>query len=190
MKFITTLILAGALSPTALAAQEFKASANPVSDSVRRILALDSKNLVASAELLPAEKYVYRPTPAQMTFGQLVVHIVQTNTALCSGISGGPPDEARYPRLPMEQLKKLTDTEPKDALVGAIKQSFDYCTDVLAKVDDTHLGEEVTIFGRRAGVSRADTMVTIATDWADHYSTAASYLRLNDILPPSAKPKK
>jgi hypothetical protein len=33
-------------------------------------------------------------------------------------------------------------------------------------------------------------MITIANDWADHYSTAASYLRLNDILPPSAQPKK
>jgi hypothetical protein len=30
-------------------------------------------------------------------------------------------------------------------------------------------------------------MVEIAADWADHYSTAASYLRLNGLLPPSAK---
>ena len=27
-------------------------------------------------------------------------------------------------------------------------------------------------------------------DWADHYSTAASYLRLNGILPPTAAPPK
>jgi hypothetical protein len=40
------------------------------------------------------------------------------------------------------------------------------------------------------GRSRVAAMVTIATDWADHYSTAASYLRLNGILPPSApRPK-
>jgi hypothetical protein len=60
----------------------------------------------------------------------------------------------------------------------------------MAKADDAHLGEEVSVFGRRTGLSRADAMVTIATDWADHYSTAASYLRLNAILPPSAQPKK
>jgi hypothetical protein len=190
MKFIATFILAGALCSTTLAAQEFKASANPVSDAVRRMLARDSKNLVASAELLPAEKYVYRPTPAQMTFGQLIVHIVQTNAALCSAISGAPVPDARYPSLPVEQLKKLAATDSKEALVGAIKQSFDYCAEVMTKVDDTHLGEEVSVFGRRTGLSRADSMVTIATDWADHYSTAASYLRLNDILPPSAQPKK
>ena len=71
-----------------------------------------------------------------------------------------------------------------------MKQSFDYCTEVMARFDDSHLGEEASIFGRRTGLSRADAMVTIATDWADHYSTAASYLRLNDILPPSVQPKK
>jgi hypothetical protein len=31
-------------------------------------------------------------------------------------------------------------------------------------------------------------MIDIVADWADHYSTEASYLRLNGILPPSAQP--
>jgi DinB family protein len=190
MKFIATCVLAGALWLIPIVGQEFKGSANPVTDAVRRLLARDSKNLVASAELLPAEKYGYHPTPAQMTFGQLIVHIVQTNVALCSGASGMPVPEARYPSLPMEQLEKLADTASKDVLVGAIKQSFEYCTEALAKVNDAQLGEEATIFGRRTGSSRADALITIAADWADHYSTAASYLRLNGILPPTAQPKK
>jgi hypothetical protein len=46
------------------------------------------------------------------------------------------------------------------------------------------------MFGRQAGLSRAAVMLILAADWADHYSTAASYLRLNDILPPSAQPKR
>jgi hypothetical protein len=33
-------------------------------------------------------------------------------------------------------------------------------------------------------------MITIANDWPDHDSTAASYLPLNGIVPPSARPKK
>lgn len=48
---------------------------------------------------MPAEKYGYHPTEAQMTFGQLIVHIIQTNIALCSGIAGTPapfgPDELK-----------------------------------------------------------------------------------------------
>jgi len=184
MKFLTTVVFVGALWPTPLAAQEFKTSENPVSDAVRQLVARDSKNLVAAAESLPADKYSYHPTPAQMTFGQLIVHIVQTNVALCSGISGTPAS------LTQEELRKLSDTDTKDALVGAIKRSFDYCIESLAKVSDAQLGDELTMFGRRTGMSRAAAMITIATDWADHYSTAASYLRLNGILPPTAQPKK
>ena len=39
-------------------------------------------------------------------------------------------------------------------------------------------------------MSRATALITIVVDWADHYSTAASYLRLNGLLPPTAAPKK
>jgi hypothetical protein len=162
----------------------FTPSANPVSDAVRTLLARESKNLVGSAELMPAEKYPFQPTPAQMTFGQLVAHIVQTNVFICSGIGSTPS-----PMTP-EELKKLSGTDAKDALVAAIKRSFDYCSESLAKVQDSTLGEEVSMFGRKVGQSRAAAMITIATDWTDHYSTAASYLRLNGILPPTAQPKK
>jgi hypothetical protein len=162
----------------------FTPSANPVTDFVRTLVARESKNIVGSAELMPADKYGYQPTPAQMTFGQLIAHIVQTNVALCSAIGGTPA-----PMTPAE-LKKLAGTDPKEALTAAVKKSFDYCTESLTKVQDASLGEEVSMFGQRTGQSRAATLITIANDWADHYSTAASYLRLNGILPPTAQPKK
>jgi hypothetical protein len=57
-------------------------------------------------------------------------------------------------------------------------------------VTDAHLADEVSMMGRRTGQSRAAAMITITNDWADHYSTAASYLRMNGILPPTAQPKK
>ncbi|PYR92258.1 MAG: hypothetical protein DMF84_14205 [Acidobacteria bacterium] len=181
MKLMTSLVLVVAFYPIPLGAQTFKPSPNPVSDTVRDLAARGSKNLVSSAELMPAEKYGYHPTEAQMTFGQLIVHIVQTNIALCSAIGGTPAP------LGPEELKKLSGSDVKDALVRAIKQSFDYCTEAVAKANDSHLGDEVTMFGRRTGLSRAAAMITIATDWADHYSTAASYLRLNGIMPPTAQ---
>lgn len=159
----------------------FTPSANPVSDAVRTLLARESKNLVASAELMPGDKVAFQPTPAQMTFGQLVAHVVQTNVFICSGIGSTPS-----PMTP-EELKKLSGTEPKDALVAAIKKSFEYCSESLAMAQDSTLGEEVSMFGRKVGQSRATAMITIATDWTDHYSTAASYLRLNGILPPAAQ---
>jgi len=176
------LALVAALSQASPAPPAFKVSANPISDAVREQAARAAKNLVASAELMPADRYGYHPTDPQMTFGQLVVHVVQTNMALCSGIAGTASP------MPPDELMKLSAAQSKDALVNLVKRSFDYCSDALSKATDARLADEVSVFGRRSGQSRAAAMVTIAADWADHYSTAASYLRQNGILPPTAKP--
>ena len=175
------LILA---TDTASQQPQFAPSANPVSDAARARLARESKNLIAAAELLPADKYGYQPTPAQMTFGDLIAHIVQTNVALCSAASGTPA-----PMSPAE-IKKIAGADGKDSLVAAMRKSFDYCTEALTKAQDSGLAEEASVFGQKTGMSRATALITIVVDWADHYSTAASYLRLNGLLPPTAAPKK
>jgi len=176
------LILAADAAPPQQPA--FAPSANPVSDAAQARLARESKNLVAAAELLPADKYGYQPTPAQMTFGALIAHIAQTNVALCSAASATPA-----PMGPAE-MKKIAGTDGKDSLVAAMKKSFDYCTEAFAKLQDSGLAEEASVFGQRSGMSRAAALITMVVDWADHYSTAASYLRLNGVLPPRAPPKK
>ena len=48
----------------------------------------------------------------------------------------------------------------------------------------------VPVYLTKRGMSRGAALVTLLVDWADHYSTAAAYLRANDLLPPSAMPKK
>ncbi len=116
---VTTAILVVAVNGMSLQAQPpaFTPSANPVSDAVREQAARGAKNLVAAAELMPADKYGFHPTDPQMTFGQLVVHVVQTNIAICSGIAGTAAP------MPPEELMKLSAAQPKDALVGAMKHS-------------------------------------------------------------------
>jgi hypothetical protein len=36
-------------------------------------------------------------------------------------------------------------------------------------------------------VTKARAVIALAQDWADHYAQVAIYLRLNGILPPSAR---
>jgi hypothetical protein len=175
MKRIMLAVLALALAPIAARAQA--PEANPVSNAMRNMLARESKIIVAGAEEMPADKYDYHPTPAQMTFAHLIAHLAQSNNLLCSKISGVAP-----PADP-----KLADTDPKDKLTGALKASFDYCTQVLANVDDSKLGQQITLFGNRT-TSQAGAMFTLANDFFDHYSTEAMYLRMNGLLPPSAQP--
>lgn len=166
--------------PTQPAAQSAaQPETNPVSNAVRKILERRAKIMVAAAEAMPADKYSFRPTPEQMTFGHLVVHTAGANNFLCSSIAGtaAPADE------------KLSDTDSKDKLIAALKGSFDYCTQALAKMDDSNLAQQVPFFGGDK-ISRAGAMIALTDVAYDHYSMAAMYLRLNGLIPPSAQPKK
>jgi len=151
-------------------------AANPVSDMLRTLVPRYTKNMVGAAEAMPADKYNYKPTPEQITFGHLVLHVAQSNNILCSKLTTTPP--------PQSDAK---DTDAKDKLVAAIKASFDYCSEVLAKADDSGLGVSVSLSATRT-MTKAGVMITLAGDWYDHYSAQASYLRMNGIMPPSAQP--
>jgi hypothetical protein len=106
MLAVAGLVLLFAGRPAAQGPPVFTPSVNPVSDAIRTLLERESKNLTGSAELMPAEKYTFRPTPAQMTFGQLIVHIVQTNVFICSGIRSTPAP------MSADELKKLSGAVP------------------------------------------------------------------------------
>jgi uncharacterized damage-inducible protein DinB len=149
--------------------------ANPVSSTVRQLVDRQSKNIIAAAEEMPAEKYDFHPTEAQMTFGHLILHITNSNNSLCAKISDGTEPKA-----------DVTDKDSKAKLVEALKASFDYCTAALAKTDDSKLGDTITLFRSRTG-PRAAALIALTNDFADHYGTAAMYLRLNGMLPPTAQ---
>ncbi len=87
MAFMLMPIAATAQQPAAPAAAGAP-EMNPVSNAVRKILERQSKNIVAAAEEMPADKFGYKPTPTQMTFAALVEHTTGTNNFLCAQISG------------------------------------------------------------------------------------------------------
>jgi hypothetical protein len=152
--------------------------ANPVSAFVKAGVARYGKNMVAAADAMPAEKYSFKPSPEMNSFGHLMMHIAQSNNTLCSKISGQAAPDV-----------KIAETDPKDKLVAAMKDSFAFCTAALEKVDDSKLGEQFVLFGNRP-ISRGGALVALGGSWTDHYATEAIYLRLNGILPPTAQPEK
>lgn len=170
------LIAALLLSSWAMAQPPTAQGQNPVSSALRDILPGRQKNTVAAVEAMPAGKFNYKPTADQMTFGQLVVHMVEANYQLCSKAAAVSAPKA-------EEIK---DTGSKDKLVAALKASFDFCSDALAKMDDSKLAETTEGFGGKQA-TRAWFSLVLSGAWADHYGAAATDLRLNGILPPTAK---
>lgn len=153
-------------------------TANPIVTTVRQMEGRYAKNLIGAADEMPADKYNYRPTPEQITFGHLMMHTAEANYALCAAAVGETAPTT-----------KLSDTDTKDVLSKAVKDSFSFCEQALSKADDSALGQTVTLFEGHTG-TRGSALIRMAAGWADHYSAAAMYLRLNNLLPPSAKPEK
>src|SRR5689334_23289226 len=60
---------------------------NPVSDALRNMLTGRAKNTIAAAETMPAEKYSYKPTEAQVPYGHWVSHATQANYLLCGKLT-------------------------------------------------------------------------------------------------------
>jgi hypothetical protein len=85
-------------------------------------------------------------------------------------------------------IKNLKDTDSKDKLVEAVKGSFDFCTKEINGLDDSTLGQSVGKMGPN-NLSRGGALLILGEDWFDHYGTMALYLRMNGIVPPSAKPR-
>ncbi len=151
------------------------AQSSPVADAFRANEAEMAKNLVAAAETMPAADYGYKPTPAQMPFGQVATHLSQGNDLFCGAIGGM--------KAPMRS--KVAPTDSKDVLVARLKETFAFCDQALAKLDDSKLGEELPMFGSK--MTRAAIIIMTAGDWEDHYSQWSNYLRLKGLLPPTAK---
>lgn len=62
-------LLSAVLLIAAAAAAQTK---NPVSSALKEILPGRQKNIIAAAEEMPADKFSYKPTADQMTFGHLI----------------------------------------------------------------------------------------------------------------------
>jgi len=160
------------LLPLAASAQ---AGGEAVTKHFRMFVTHHTKYLIDAAEAMPADKYGYKPTAAQWTFGKIIAHMAGDNRITCSAIAGAPADKSPEPSA----------TASKAELVNALKSSLTFCEQAVAKVNDGMLADSVTYYGQRA--TRVSPLIGLVEDWSDHYSQLAGYLRLNNVLPPTAK---
>ena len=188
MKIAHTAVLFLAL-PLALAAQPAGAPpANPVTTVFRtRTLALQ-RNLAQAFDSIPESRFGYKPTPAQLTIGFIAQHLVSDNYLFCNNFGAMKATQADKDTSTADSLKAKW---PKDELVTKLKASFTFCENAFAQVDDAKLADAVTFGfgGQTRSSTRAAMVLGHALDVADHYSQIANYMRLNNMLPPTALPR-
>jgi uncharacterized damage-inducible protein DinB len=125
------------------------------------------------AEVMPAEKYGFKPTPEVSSFGDQLVHVAGITQRFIDSAKGVKTDAAHQGAM------------AKPEIVGLLKKTFQSAQEIITPLTDAQLLEPVKFpFG--------DRTVTRATFWQgplyqirNHHGQLVVYLRMNGIVPPT-----
>lgn len=187
---ISRFVVLALVAPICLVAQQPAATppANPITASFKARINNLHRNVGQALDSIPEAKFSYRPTPAQMSIGDIAQHVANDNYFFCNTFgamkAARPAEETATP----DSVKAKW---PKAKLMASLRESFAFCDKALDQVDDKTLADQVSITfgGNSRTVTRSGMVLLHALDMADHYSQLANYMRLNNILPPTALPR-
>jgi uncharacterized damage-inducible protein DinB len=133
--------------------------------------------LITTAEAMPEDKWTYKSTPAQRSFGEQVMHIVQVDQKLLGGLGAKTP----APKI-------NTAASSRADVLAALRQSLEYGQAVVKEFDDQGLLERVPGMFLGASASRARIIYFSMSHSQDVYGQMVVYLRLNGIVSPASNP--
>jgi len=126
---------------------------------------------------MPADKYSFKPTPAQQTFGERTVHVATTNVYFLSLLGGTATKPTIDPKA-----------TSKEAALKALDDSFDYGTAILKQQTDQSVLLSVPSAPTFMGPSsRTRIMTFLGGHTWDIYGQMVVYLRLNGLVPPASQ---
>jgi len=131
------------------------------------------------ADAMPDNKFTYKPTPAQGTYGERIMHVVLANN-IVFGLFGG--------KTPAPAVNAKASS--KADVVAALNTSMDYGAATLKEFNDQQLAERVmSLPFMGPTVSRLRVAYFSIAHTQDIYGQLAVYLRLSGGTPPrSARP--
>jgi uncharacterized damage-inducible protein DinB len=128
------------------------------------------------ADAMPEDKFGFKPTPAQRSFGEQILHVAGANVGIMRTLGGKAP-------APAINQKATSKAE----ILKALSDSFDYGTAVIKEQTDQSMVEAVKGPSFIGTATRARLVFdTIGHAW-DEYGAMTVYLRLNGIVPPASR---
>ncbi|MGO9650655.1 MAG: DinB family protein [Terriglobales bacterium] len=140
------------------------------------------RKLIAMAEDFPENKYDFKPTPAQRSFADQLLHAANANYFFTNLALGQKP--------PAEEDPKRENYKTKADVAAFVKKSFaDGAAAIKAKGDkgmsglvvdpDSHQQERLY-----------DLAYALIEHSGEHYGQLAVYYRVAGLVPPESRPKK
>ena len=182
--FLAIVLLAFAFAAHAQDTMKKDAAVKPADPESKVVL--DSWNeigrkLTALAEDFPEDKYDFKPTPAQRSFAEQLLHAAGSCYYFTNPAMGEMPPAAEDPKR--EQYKSKAD------IVAFVKKSFaDGATAIQSKGEKGLMTEVVYYPQQKARV--IDIAYGIIEHSGEHYGQLVVYYRLAGLVPPESRPQK
>lgn len=125
---------------------------------------------IAVAEKMPADSYDSKPNPAEMGFGQLMVHIGEASGYFLSGVSGT--------KVSMDKPASME----KDAVIQFLAKSFDTVSNLLSGLTEQQLNKTSNLEDQQ--MTGREGLMAALGHVIHHRGQAEVYLRVKDIKPP------
>ncbi|MFN7992882.1 MAG: DinB family protein [Bryobacteraceae bacterium] len=127
------------------------------------------KYLIALAEQMPAGDYSFKPNPAQMSFGEQMAHIADSNAYFFSKLAAKE-----------DPIKKPANFE-KATVIKQLNDSYDFCIAALEGMDLQRMHE--TIDSGEGKMTGMELLMLAIDHTAHHRGQAIVYLRAKNIKP-------
>ena len=162
---VLTLVVAGpALAQTpSFPPTSFLTPAKATWESTRTLV-------LGIVEVMPEDKYDFKPTPAVRSFRENVIHLVAENYLFFGRVAGENLGN------PAQNLKG------RDELLKALRESYDYGSKVWAGLTEDKALELIEVRGQK--VQRWSAILAAIQDNMNHYGNLVVYVRLNGLVPP------
>lgn len=171
---LTAVALAAlVLSPAAAFAQ-----AHPFADAVKAQFTGIKTSITRTADKVGEDLYAFKPTPDVRSLGQLLGHIADGNFGICGMAAGMKPTQSGI------EKSKTT----KADLQKALADSFAFCEQAIASMDEKKAAETMKAFG--SVQPRLMVLAFNNSHLNEHYGNLVTYMRLKGIVPPSSEPAK
>jgi uncharacterized damage-inducible protein DinB len=186
--FVFAAFLAAAISTSPVHAQDamkkevaIKPAASP-SHAVLEAWNDVGRKLIAMAEDFPEDKYDFKPTPAQRSFAEQLLHAANANYFFTNLAKGEKP--------PAEEDPKRDQFKTKADIVAFVKKTFaDGAAAIQAKGDKGMSDLLVDPFAHQQ-VRVSELAYGLIEHSGEHYGQLAVYYRVAGLVPPESRPKK
>lgn len=166
------------------AASRPAAQTTTLSADVMKDWKAQKETMMRIAEAMPDDKFGYKSTPAQRSWGEQILHVAGGNVFLMRFLNGKAPAPAiNTSDMVAFGLKASTKAE----YLKALGDSFDYGEALLKEFSDAALTETVKGPPWMGPSTRVRMVYDTISHCQDIYGQMAVYLRLNGVVPPASR---